>query len=228
MSYQLTAQSRTDLGRAAKRLHDRGLVPAVVYGAGTDPQSVSVNASEFRQVYRKAGTSSLIDLTVEGGAPVKALIKEVQVFPITMEPFHVDFQRIRMDREMTVEVPLTFVGESKAVKEFAGTLVKSLATIQIRCLPADLPHHIEVDLAPLATFDDMISVGTLPLPKGVTAVTTADVTIATVTPPLTEEQLKKLEEGSGPADVTAIKTEAEEKKAAEEAKKAEEAAAEKK
>ncbi len=74
----------------------------------------------------------------------------------------------------------------------------------------------------------MISVGTLPLPKGVTAVTTADVTIATVTPPLTEEQLKKLEEGSGPADVTAIKTEAEEKKAAEEAKKAEEAAAEKK
>ncbi|MFZ2803955.1 MAG: 50S ribosomal protein L25 [Patescibacteria group bacterium] len=225
MTYAITAAERTTLGRRAKHTHDSGNVPAVVYGHGIKPQAIQVPRSEFRKLYRSAGTSSLVDLTIGASTPVKALIQEVQVHPVTMDPYHVDFRQIRMDEELTVEVPFKFIGESKAVKELAGTAMFALNHIEVKCLPADLPHEIEVDLSVLNTFEDRITVGSLKLPKGVTALGDESAVIAAVERPLTEDELKKLEEESAPADVTAIKTEAEEKKAAEDAKKAEEGAA---
>lgn len=225
MTYAITAADRTSLGRRAKHTHDTGNVPAVVYGHGIEPKAIQVPRSEFRKLYRAAGTSSLIDLTVGSGSPVKALIQEVQVHPVTMDPYHIDFRQIRMDEEITVEVPLKFVGDSKAVKELAGTPVFSLNHVEVKCLPADLPHEIEVDMSAIESFEDHITIGSLKLPKGVEVLEDANAVIASVERPLTEEELKKLEEASAPADVTAIKTEAEEKKAADEAKKAEETAA---
>lgn len=225
MPYAMTVASRTALGRRAKHVHDTGNIPAVVYGHGIEPKAIQVDRSEFRKIYRKAGMSSLIDLTVDAGAPVKALIQEIQVHPITMDPYHIDFRQIRMDEELVIEVPLKFVGESAAVKGLAGTLVHPIAEVKVKCLPADLPYEIEIDLSALKTFDDVITVATLNVPKGVTVLDDANITIAVVVPPLTEEQLKKMEDEGKTADVTAIKTEAEEKKSVEEAKKAEEAAA---
>lgn len=225
MPHALQVTTRTTLGRRAKHTHDTGNVPAVVYGFGVEPKSVQVGRADFRNTYRAAGTSSLIDLTIDGGTPVKALIQEVQVHPISMQPYHVDFRQIRMDQELVIDVPLNFVGESAAVKTLAGTLIHPVTEVKVKCLPADLPHAIDVDLSALKTFDDSITIGSLVMPKGVTAVDEADVTIATVAAPLTEEQLKKMEEEGKAGDVTAIKTEAEEKRAADEAKKAEEAKA---
>lgn len=227
MTYALSAKPRTSLGKRSKDELAAMRVPAVMYGAGVDAQSISVPRSEFIKVYRQAGYSSLVDVTVEGAGSVKAVIKEVQFDPLTVEPRHIDFHQVRMDEEMEAMIPLVFIGESAAVKVDAGTLIKSLDEIEVRCLPADLPHEIQVDLAALKTFEDSIAVGDLKAPKGVTFITTPDVTIATVARPLTEDELKKLEE-STVGDVSQIKTEAEEKKAAEEAKKAEEAAAEEK
>jgi large subunit ribosomal protein L25 len=226
MNYAIIAAERTTLGRRAKHTHDTGNVPGVIYGHGIEPKAIQVPRSDFRKLYRSAGTSSLIDLTIGSSVPVKALIQEVQVHPVTMDPYHVDFRQIRMDEELTVEVPFKFVGESKAVKELAGTPVFSMNAVEVKCLPADLPHEIEVDLSSLATFEDRITVGSLKLPKGVEALSNPEDVIASVVRPLTEEELKKLEEASAPADMSAIKTEAEEKKAAEDAKKAEESAAE--
>ncbi len=226
MSYALTAVKRTATGRRAKHVHDDGNIPGVVYGSGAEAGSIQVSRAEFRKVYRAAGMSSLIDLAVEGAAPVKAVIKDVQVNPISLEPYHIDFHQVRMDREMEAEVPLKFVGESLAVKGLAGTLVRPLDALHVHCLPADLPHEIEVDISVLNTFDDSITVADLKLPKGVTVEEEPTALVANVAAPLTEEQLKKMdEEGAAGGDVTAIKTEAEEKKAAEDAKKAEEEAA---
>jgi large subunit ribosomal protein L25 len=143
---------------------------------------------------------------------------------MSSEPVHVDFHQVRMDEKMTAKVPLKFVGEAPTVKAEGGTLVKSLDEIEVICLPADLPHEIEVDLTTLKTFDDSIAIKNLKLPKGVEATMELTATIATVAPPLTEEQLKKMEE-STIGDVTAVKTEGEEKKAEEAKKESEEAAA---
>ena len=224
MIHALAAQTRESMGRRAKHVHDNGMIPAVVYGKGVEPRPIQVSRSEFRQVFRAAGMSSLIDLTVGSDKVFKAVVKDLQVDPISLEPYHIDFHQIRMDEEMTAEVPLKFIGESKAVKEFAGTLVKSLDSVTVKCLPADLPHEIEVDLSVLATFDDHINVGSLKLPNGVKVSDDVNATIATVVAPLTEEQLKAMEAEST-VDVSTIKTEAEEKKEAEAAKKAEEEAA---
>jgi large subunit ribosomal protein L25 len=223
MTYAITAAIR-EKDKSAKDELRQQKVPGVVYGQGITSTSISVGRSDLFRLLKQAGSSSLVDLTIGAESPVKVLIKAAQMNPVTNDIIHVDFHQIRMDQELETEVPLKFVGESLAVKSEGGTLIKSLDAIMVRCLPANLPHEIEIDLSKLATFDDAINVGSLTMPTGVTALTDGDVTIATVAAPMTEEQLKKLEEGEQ-VDLTAIKTEGEEKKAEEEAKKAEEAAA---
>lgn len=221
MTLTLTAAARTELGRQATKVRNAGRIPAVVYGHGVEPKAISLPTSEFLKLYRQAGSSSVIDVNIDGAQAVKAIIQEVQFNPLTMKPQHVDLRQVRMDEEITVEVPIVFVNESPAVKELAGTLMRPYESLTVTCLPADLPRGIEIDLAKLKTFDDAITVADLVLPKGVAVTQAPDTTIATVTPPLTEEQLKKMEE-EGKTDVTAVKTEAEEKKAEEEVEKTEE------
>ncbi len=216
MNYSITAQSRSKMGKRSKDELKDMRVPAVMYGSGVDAMPISVGRSEFIKTYKAAGHSSLVDVTVDSASPVKAVIKEIQVNPITMEPRHIDFHQVRMDQEMEAAIPLKFIGESNAVKADAGTLIKSLDEINVRCLPGNLPHEIEVDLSALKTFDDIISVGSITPPKGVEFLDDATLTIATVARPLTEDELKKLEE-SQVGDVTAVKSEADLKKAAEEA-----------
>lgn len=223
MTHAITAAIR-EKDKSAKDELRQQKVPGIVYGQGITSTSISVGRSDLFRLLKQAGSSSLVDLTIGAESPVKVLIKATQMNPVTSDIIHVDFHQIRMDQELETEVPLKFVGESLAVKSEGGTLIKSLDAIMVRCLPANLPHEIEIDLSKLATFDDAINVGSLTMPTGVTALTDADVTIATVAAPMTEEQLKKLEEGEQ-VDISAIKTEGEEKKAEEEAKKAEEAAA---
>lgn len=216
MNYTLSATKRTSLGRRAKDELANMRIPGVLYGQGIASQAVSFPKTEFTRVYAAAGTSSLVDVSIEGATPVKAVIKAIQVDPLTMLPMHIDLYQVRMDKMMTVEVPLKFIGESAAVKVMAGTLIKSLDQVTVDCLPGDLPHEIEVDLSKLATFEDTITVGTLAVPKGVKVHGEEGATIATVAPPLTEDQLKKLEE-SAVGDVTAVKSDVDEKRAAKEA-----------
>ncbi|HWQ99352.1 MAG TPA: 50S ribosomal protein L25 [Candidatus Methylomirabilis sp.] len=223
-SLTLTATSRTQTGRQATQVRASNNIPAVIYGHGVEARAISIPFPEFRKVYAKAGSSSLVDVKVDDGATVKAIIQEVQLHHLTMLPMHVDFHQVRMDEKMHANVPLVFTGESAAVKSLGGTLVKTLDAVEVECLPADLPHTIEVELAVLVTFDDAVSVADLKLPKGVTILTDANQTIATVEAPLTEEELKKLEE-SQLGDVTAVKSEGDIKKAEEEAKAAAEAEA---
>lgn len=223
----LEASARTALGRRAKTVREALLIPAVMYGHGVETRTISVPFQTFRKVYSQAGTSSLVDVVIDGASPVKAIIKEVQVNPLTMSPIHIDFHQVNMTEAMTAHVPLSFTGDSLAVKALGGTLVKSLDHVEVECLPADLPHEIVVDISQLQTFDDKITIGGLKLPKGVSVTNEPEAMVAFVEAPLTEEELKKLEE-SQVGDVTAVKSEAELKKEAQAATEVAEANAEKK
>jgi large subunit ribosomal protein L25 len=99
-----------------------------------------------------------------------------------------------MTEKINAEVNLNFVGESKAVKELGGILVKNLTAIKIECLPVDLIHEIDVDISPLQTFDDAIRVKHLKLPEAITINEKEDEVIVSVQPPRSEEELKSLEE----------------------------------
>lgn len=225
MKYAITAETRENTGRRARAEFKNMRIPAAMYGKGVPSQVLSLPKSEFVKMYASAGFSSLIDVTVGSQPAVKAVLKEIQLHPLTNEITHVDFHQLRMDEKMTVRVPLVFTGESIAVKGLGGTLIKSLDEVEITCLPADLPHQIDIDLSVLATFEDSITVASLTLPAGVEVLSEATATIATVARPLTEEELKKLEEPAV-ADLSAIKTESDVKKEEAAKKEAEEKAAE--
>lgn len=209
----LEASARTALGRRAKTLRKENLIPAVMYGHGVESRTISVPFQTFRKVLAQAGTSSLVDVVIDGASPVKAIIKDIQMNPLTMSPIHIDFHQVNMNEKMTANVPLSFEGDSLAVKALGGTLVKSLDHVEVECLPADLPHEIVVDISQLNTFDDKITVGGLVLPKGVEVLNEVEAMVAFVEAPLTEDELKKLEE-SQVGDVTAVKSEADLKKEA--------------
>jgi large subunit ribosomal protein L25 len=211
MPYAIIAQPRTNLGRRSKDELKEMRIPAVIYGAVVESRPISVGRSEFIKIYNTAGQSALVDVTIDGEAPVKVLIKELQRHPVTTDPVHVDFYQVRMDKEMEADIPLVFIGESIAVKNEGGTLVKSMDELAVRCLPGDLPHQIEVDLGVLKTFEDAVTIASLVAPKGVEFLDEPELTIATVARPLTEDELKALEE-SQVGDVSAVKTEADEKK----------------
>jgi len=208
MTFSINAEART-AGNASD-VRSNGLVPGVVYGGDrTAPVSIAVKQGELEKLYAQAGESSLIDLTVASeGSPVKALIQEVQMDPVRGVITHVDFRQIKMNEEMTVSLELNFMGEAPAVKGLAGTLMKAYDAVTVTCLPKDLVSSIDVDLSKLETFDDAIRVSDLKLPAGIRVAEAADVVIAKVTPPLTEDQLKAME---APVAVDLSKIEVEKK-----------------
>ncbi len=210
MAMKLHAKTREAKGRQVRALRREGRLPGVMYGHGAETVSVDFDPSEFRRVYRDAGTSALIDVSVNDAAPVKALIQDVQVHLLHMHPVHVDLRQIRMDEELEVSVPLHFVGVSAAVKDLSGTLVRTVKEITVTCLPADLPSELEVDLTKLATFDDVIHVSDINIPKGATIDLDPEAVVASVSAPLTEEQLKKMEEEAN-VDVSTVEVEGEKK-----------------
>lgn len=218
------AAKKRDASVKAKKLRAQDLVPGVVYGHDVENKNVAMDYNSFAKAIRAAGESTLIDLGIEGGEAVKVLIKDWQVDPITNRFIHVDFYQVNLKEKLKTEIALNFIGESPAVKGLGGSLVKTLDSVLVECLPTDLVSSIDVDVSSLATFDDMIKVRDLKVPAGIEILENADEVIVMVEAPMTEEQLKALESAT-PADVTAIKTEAEEKKAAEEAKKAADEAA---
>ena len=220
------ALRKRDASTKAKKLRAQGFVPAVVYGHDVENRRVMASYNEFAKAFRAAGESTLLDLEIEGDGTVKALVKDWQIEPLSSRYTHVDFYQVNLKEKLKTEIALNFVGESPAVKEQGGSLIKSLDSILVECLPTDLVHSIDVDISVLKSFEDMIHVRDLKAPEGIQILENPDATIATIEAPMTEEQIKALESPTAPAaDVTAIKTEAEEKKAAEDAKKAAEEAA---
>jgi large subunit ribosomal protein L25 len=208
----LTAKKRKP-DEAAELMNGHEPIKAVVYGNQIPSVSLNVGPSDFLHLFREVKYSSLFDLVIDDAEPVKALIQDVQVHPVTMQPIHIDFRQIRMDQPITVEVPLVFIGESDAVK-MGGTLIKNLDEVEIECLPGKLPKELVVDLSALKTYEDRIVVSSLQIPEGVALHHEADELIAAVEEPLSEEEQKKLEE-QNIGDVAAVKSEADEKKESE-------------
>ncbi|MFA6587525.1 MAG: 50S ribosomal protein L25 [Patescibacteria group bacterium] len=194
MTLKLQAKIRTANKTEKIKIRKSGLIPAVLYGHGIKNQNLSVEKKVFEKIYREAGESTIIETEIEGQHPVKALIQDVTRHPTTGDILHVDFYQIRMDEKITHDIPLSFVGESKAVKELGGILVKNLSTLSIRCLPADLPSELTVDISILLDFESRITVAELIAPKGVEILAKPEEVLAVVEPPRSEEELKALDE----------------------------------
>jgi large subunit ribosomal protein L25 len=191
--FHLKTKIRDITGKKVKQLRSQGLIPAVLYGHGIKPENLAVAKNDFKKIFAEAGTSSLITLEIEEKAPVKVLAHEPQVNPVSDEPIHIDFYKVRMDEKIKTEIPLEFVGESEAVKQLDGSLVTNRDNIEIECLPTDLVPSIEVDISALKTFEDQICVKDIKVPEKIEVLTDKDEVIAFVEPPRSEEELAELE-----------------------------------
>lgn len=196
--FQLETKLRTvNNSQALRRAGD---VPAVLYGFGLDNQTIEVNQKTFLKLFKEAGKTSLVNLVIEGSGKDKAqtehtvLIREVQLHPLKNNVLHIDFFQVDMKKAIRTDVPLTFIGESPAVKDKGGVLIRSHDTVDLEALPKDLPHDIEVDISIIDDFEKIIHIKDLTLPDGVKLHHEQDDVIALVQPPRTEEELEKLTE----------------------------------
>jgi len=155
MEATLEAVKRTDKGKNEARRHRAaGRLPAVVYGTAKDGAApmgvpVTVDPKGLMRILRSdSGVNTLITLKLDGGA-TQVLVKEYQLDPVTHALLHADFYQLAMDKAIVVTVPVSLKGEARGVKVGGGLLDFVTREIQVECLPADIPEHIDVDVTNL-------------------------------------------------------------------------------
>lgn len=177
-----------------------GKIAGVVYGPKQASVSLAIDKRVFEKTLEEAGESTVINL--EGlGEAMEVLVHDVDFDPVKGGVRHVDFYAIEKGKEVTVDVPLQFIGEPEALK-LGGVLTKALHEIEVTCRPSKLPKEIVVDVSPLKTFEDSIRVKDLNLPEGVKVENDPEETVAVVVP-VEEEK----EEPVAPIDMSAIEVE---------------------
>ncbi|HJP87844.1 MAG TPA: 50S ribosomal protein L25 [Candidatus Limnocylindrales bacterium] len=186
---KLAATSRAVTGKKVSYLRKDGKLPAVVYGRGISSDNVTIDAHEFELLRRHAGANTLIDLSVDGGKATPILVHDVQLHRVTRQALHADLYVVRMTEELTVDVQLVAEGESEAIENAGGTLMRSIEHVRVRALPDHLPQSIHYSIESLKTFDDAIHVRDLEIPADATLLTDGDEVVAKVLPPRVEEEV---------------------------------------
>ena len=166
---------------AARRVRVSGKIPGVIYGAKEPSIAVELDPKQIlRILHSESGHNTIFDVDVQGSARVKAMIVDWQYEPIKGHLLHIDLKRIAMDKAMLVEVPVVLDGVPTGVKNEGGMLEQVLREVEIECLPADIPAHINVDVSGLK-IGDSIRVADLPHGGKFKFVTDDDATVAHVT-----------------------------------------------
>jgi large subunit ribosomal protein L25 len=185
----LQAEPREIMGRKVRSLRRQGLVPAVIYGHGFNSLPIQVTLEEFERVYTEAGETTIVYLNLEG-EEYPTIIQDVVRDPISDELLHADFYKVRLDEKIKARIPLNFVGESPAVKNLGGILVKNISEIEVEGFPQDLPHQIEVDISSLKELKSQILIKDLPVSKKLKVEADPAAIVVLVQEPISEEELK--------------------------------------
>jgi large subunit ribosomal protein L25 len=200
MEAVLDAVERHERGKnEARRLRASGRIPAVVYGGKDGGKPIAVDPKVLARILRtEQGANTLIALNVPGAGDARVLVREYQLDPITHELLHADFYRVAMDKLIRIPVTVVPQGEPKGVKQQGGVLDVVHRQIEIECLPADIPHNIEVDVRELMV-GQSIRVKDLATSAKWKAVTDPETMLLHVIIP-------KVEEAPAPADAAAAGT----------------------
>lgn len=208
LRFEMEALIRDKTGKGiARKLRAEGMIPAIIYGPGTEPVPLAINAHEFQKLLTRAkGERILFTLNLKNNGTSQeklALIKEFQFHPVNDSIRHVDFYEVAMDRELHVEVPVKLVGKAKGVEVEKGVLEIKRRTLEVACLPTNIPDEIEIDVTELG-LGEAIHIGDVEPPEGVRILDPPRLTIVTIV-------------GSGVAEAEEGEEEAEEEAQAEEA-----------
>jgi large subunit ribosomal protein L25 len=186
----------------SRRMRRAGQIPAILYGAGKDPVPLTVDPSHIERIlHSEAGANSLFRLGLAGTEKQRfVMIKEYQVDPVNGELMHADFVRVKMDEVIEVSVPIRIVGEAVGVKVDGGILEHVSRSIELSCLPTDIPEHIDVDVTNLK-IGESIKVSDLQTTDEYTMLSDSGQTLVVCAAPVKEEEAAEAapEEGEEPA-----------------------------
>ncbi|HNR95631.1 MAG TPA: 50S ribosomal protein L25 [Anaerolineae bacterium] len=209
----LDAELRSMTGKAVKQLRRKGYVPGVVYGHHTAPMNVQVAERPLQLALRSAGTSHLITLNLpDQPAPKMVLVRELQRDPLKHTMQHVDFYEVIMTEKIKSDLPIILAGESRLVKSGNGLLLQGLDSVEIECLPGDLPPEITIDLSTLTEVGQTVLVRDLHVGDAVQILTDLDEMVVKILPPAAEE----VEETPAPAEAAEVEVVGKKGKAEEE------------
>jgi len=195
MEALLEATARDSFGKnEARRTRAAGRVPAVLYGSsgqdsGDDKAATPISVEPkalLRILHSESGANTLISLKLAGAKDARVLVKEYQLDPVTHQILHADFYRIAMDRVLRLTVPVTVKGEAPGVKQQSGILEFVHRIVEVECLPADIPEHIEVNVGELMLHQG-IRVRDVPVNPKVKLVDDGDMMLVHVIMPKAEE-----------------------------------------
>ncbi len=184
----IEAQSRIPGGKNAnKRLRKSGMIPAVIYGREKQPVVVSVNPGEVRAIlHSESGRNTIFSISVDGSGQNNAMVKDYQLDPVQGNLIHADFLEIAMDRLLELTVNIELVGEAEGVKLDGGIMDFVTRSLDVECLPSDIPESIKVDVSHLK-INDYIRVKNIQTDAKVKIFTDPEVVIVTIVPPIKEE-----------------------------------------
>tara|TARA_R110002096_G_scaffold429830_1_gene643101 strand:+ start:387 stop:1040 length:654 start_codon:yes stop_codon:yes gene_type:complete len=170
IDFSLDAEPRSDLGKgASRRLRRTGRVPAILYGAGVDPESISLDHNKIRHnLENEAFYSHILTVNLEGKKQ-KVILRDLQRHPAKPVILHMDFLRVSDDQEINIHVPLHFIGEEvcHGVKMEGGQISHQITEVEVTCLPKNIPEFIEIDLTELH-IGDAVHLTEIKMPEGVT------------------------------------------------------------
>ncbi|MCZ6600228.1 MAG: 50S ribosomal protein L25 [Acidobacteria bacterium] len=196
-NFVIEVEERTAIGKnESRRLRRSGKIPAVLYGAGKRNFPVSVDPAHVEQILNsEAGANTLLDLKLKGpNTQRKAMIRAFQTDPVKGTVVHADFIRIEMDQKLELHVPVRATGVSPGVKEQGGVVEIVQRTLDVSCLPADIPEMIEVDISTL-NIGDQVRLADLKALDNVEFLQPAETVVVTVViPRVIEEEVPEVEE----------------------------------
>lgn len=196
----LKAQPRHVTGKQVRALRRQGLLPGVIYGHRVAPISISLDLHDTSKILPHVSSSQLVTVDVNGQKHT-VLVREKQRNPITGVLLHIDFQAISMNETLRIMVGIETIGEAPVVKNFNGIVVTSRETLEVECLPRDLPSVLQVDLSGLNEIGNAIYVRDVPVPSGVKVLDDPDDVVVVVTAPISEAELAEAEGGTAEPEV---------------------------
>jgi large subunit ribosomal protein L25 len=188
MSIVIEAQVRTPGGKNAnRRLRKAGKIPAVLYGSGRQPVAIAVDPNAVRVIlHSETGRNTIFAVSLDGAVQNNAMVKDYQLDPVHGNLIHADFFQVAMDRLLELTVNVEIVGEAEGVKLGGGIMDVVTRSIQVECLPSDIPESIQVDVSHLK-INDYIRVKNLQVDPKVRILTDPEVVVVTIIPPIKEE-----------------------------------------
>ncbi len=185
------AKREADGTSAARRLRRDGVLPAVLCDRKGESTPIQLDVHDFEQMLGKhSGESLLINLSVDGQAPVKVLLREVQHHPVRGTVQHVDFVEVSLTSKLHITVPIELTGEPVGVSQQGGILEQLLREVSIECLPSDIIENLTVDVSALA-LGDSLHISDLKIADTLTILDEGDIAVATVAATRAEEEVEE-------------------------------------